>query len=112
MAYQDVAEGYGAERFGSLAPEYDLDSPPLCCPLTQTIWAQEGGSYSQVVDLGDLDRSLSMLPPGISENPASPHFKDQMDLWARGEFHPAPLSRPGVEAIKRSSKRLSYRPTR
>jgi penicillin G amidase len=112
MAYQDVAEGYGAERFGSLAPEYDLDSPPLCCPLTQTIWAQEGGSYSQIVDLGDLDRSLSMLPPGISENPASPHFKDQMDLWARGEFHPAPLSRPGVEAIKRSSKRLSYRPTR
>ena len=111
MAYQDVAEGYGAERFGSLAPEYDLDSPPLCCPLTQSIWAQEGGSYSQIVDLGDLDRSLSMLPPGISENPASPHYKDQMELWARGEFHPAPLSRTAVEAIKRSSKRLSYRPS-
>ena len=107
LPYQDVPEGYGAERFGSLAREYDLDSPPLRSPLTQTIWAQEGNSYSQIVDLADLDRSLSMLPPGISEDPASPHFKDQMDLWAEGEYHPAPLSRKGVEAIRESARRLS-----
>src|SRR5262249_54204648 len=33
LPYQDVPEGYGAERFGSLAPEHDLDSPPLRAPL-------------------------------------------------------------------------------
>jgi penicillin amidase len=112
LAYQDIPEGYGAERFGSLAPELDLTSPPLRSPLTQTIWAQEGGSYSQIVDLADPDRSLSKLPPGISENPSSPHFKDQMDLWASGEFHAAPLSRKAVEAIQESSRRLEYRPGR
>ncbi len=107
MLYQDVPEGYGAERYGSLAPEYDMDSPPLCCPLTQSIWAHDGNSYSHIVDLGDLDNSLSMLPPGISEDPNNPHYDDQLIYWQDGTYHAAPLSREGVEKVKESSRVLS-----
>ncbi|PYV07563.1 MAG: hypothetical protein DMG07_28305 [Acidobacteria bacterium] len=109
LPYQDVPEGYGAERFGSFAREYDLDSPPLRSPLTQTIWAQEGNSYSQIVDLADFDRSLSMLPPGISEDPASPHFKDQMDLWAEANTIPR---RSAARGSKRSGNRRAGCPVR
>jgi len=108
MPYQDCPEGYGAERFGSLDPAADLNSPPLRCPLTQTLWAQEGNSYTQIVDFADIDHSVAMLAPGVSEDPNSPHFSDQVPVWARGGFRPAPLSRAGVEKIRKSSKILAY----
>ncbi len=103
MPYQ--ANWLGIE---SLAPEHDLDSPPLVAPIVQSIWSQTGQTYSQVVDFSNLDGSLSVIAPGISEDPSSPHFKDQMDLWAKGDYHPAPLSRVAVEAIQESKTRLNY----
>ena len=42
MPYMGAPEGIGAERFGSLNPDADLLSPPLQCPLAQTIWSQGG----------------------------------------------------------------------
>ena len=72
MPYMGTPEGIGAERFGALNPDADLLSPPLQCPLVQTIWSQEGNSYCQIVDLADIDRSLALLAPGISENPGKP----------------------------------------
>ena len=97
LLYQDNLEG-----FGSLRPEADLAVPPLQCVLVPTIWSQLGNSYTQVVDLADVDRSLSMLPPGISEDPSSPHSRDQVGLWQRGEAHPAPITRAAVERVARS----------
>ena len=63
MPYQDTPAGVGADGFGSFDEDADLQSPPLVCPLTQTVWSQEGNSYCQIVDLGNLDNSLSMLAP-------------------------------------------------
>lgn len=54
-------------------------------------------SYRQIIDLADFDRSLAILPGGNSGNPASPHYKDQADLWLRGEYLPMPFSRAAVE---------------
>jgi penicillin amidase len=98
LPYQTNLEG-----FGSLDPEKDFVSPPLTCVMVDTIWSQRGNSYSHVVDLSDVDNSLSLLPPGVSEDPASPHFKDQANLWAAGEMHPAPLTRERVMAHKESA---------
>ena len=39
-------------------------------------------SWRAVYDLADLDRSVGVLPSGISGNPASPHWNDQTELWA------------------------------
>ncbi len=98
LPYQTNLEG-----FGSLDPEKDFVSPPLTCVMVDTIWSQRGNSYSHVVDLSNVDNSLSLLPPGVSEDPASPHFKDQVNLWAAGEMHPAPLQRERVMAHKESA---------
>jgi penicillin G amidase len=46
-------------------------------------------SWRVVWDLADLDRSVSVLPNGISGNPASPHWSDQVDEYAKGGAHPA-----------------------
>ena len=56
-------------------------------------------SWRAVYDLADLDRSVGVLPAGISGNPGSPHWNDQAPLWLAGEYHPLPFSRPAVEAV-------------
>jgi penicillin amidase len=55
-------------------------------------------SWRAVYDLADLDRSVGVLPAGVSGNPASPHWSDQFPLWIAGEYHPLPFTRPAVEA--------------
>jgi len=82
-----------------LDPALELQSPSLPCPQVGTIWSQAGNSYTQIVDLADIDSSRTILPPGISEDPASPFHKDQIEMWVAGTTHPAPLSRNRVEEI-------------
>lgn len=74
--------------------------------MTQTVWSQEGNSYCQIVDLGNLDNSLSMLAPGVSENPGDRHYADQMPIWAEGGMRAAPLTREGVERVRKSQMKL------
>ncbi len=96
----------GPLQFPPIDSRLDLISPALACGQVGTIWSQAGNSYTQIVDLADVDNSRSVLPPGISEDPASPHHVDQMDLWVRGTTHPAPLSRQRVLEIAESTLTL------
>jgi penicillin amidase len=98
----------GPLGFPSLDPRLDLVSPPLSCTQGGTIWSQTGNSYTQIVDLADVDNSRTVLPPGVSEDPASPWYANQMELWAAGSTHPAPLTREKVNAI--SSSRTVLQP--
>lgn len=66
-------------------------------------------SWRQIIDLADVDASLGVLTTGQSGNPLSPHWNDQMELWARGEYHPLPFTRPAVEAHAASTMTLSPR---
>jgi penicillin amidase len=50
-----------------------------------TAWAP---SYRQVVDFGDLGRSVSIHPGGQSGHPRSSHYMDLFPLWLQGEYHP------------------------
>jgi len=97
MSYQ----GNGPLGFPSMDAKLDIESPLLSCTQIGTIWSQAGNSYSQIVDLGDVDNSRSVLPPGVSEDPASPYYTNQMALWVKGTTHPAPLSRKKIEAVSR-----------
>jgi penicillin G amidase len=54
-------------------------------------------SYRQVVDLGDLDASLSIHTIGQSGQPESAHYADYAPLWARGAYHPMLFTRAAVE---------------
>jgi penicillin amidase len=55
-------------------------------------------SWRAIYDLADLDRSVGILPTGQSGNPASPHWNDQSEGWARDELRPLPFSRTAVDA--------------
>ncbi|NPC97381.1 penicillin acylase family protein [Nocardioides sp. zg-DK7169] len=55
-------------------------------------------SMRMVVSLADLDDSRWISLTGVSGHPASEHYTDQTDLWARGETIPWPFGRDEVEA--------------
>ncbi len=47
-----------------------------------------GASWRMVVDLRDPGHSFGVFPGGESENPASPHYDDQVTPWAAGQYLP------------------------
>jgi len=56
-----------------------------------------GPVYRMIIDLSDLDNSVSVLAPGQSGNPASPHYADQISAWFNAKYHPMLFSRGAVE---------------
>jgi len=46
-------------------------------------------SYSQVVDLTDVDKSQAVLSVGDSELYDNPHSHDQIELWSNWKLRPA-----------------------
>ncbi|HBY60648.1 MAG TPA: hypothetical protein DEH78_12555 [Solibacterales bacterium] len=57
-----------------------------------------GASYRQILDTSDWDKSVITNVPGESGDPASPHYANLLDDWAKGRYHPLPYSRKAVEA--------------
>jgi penicillin amidase len=47
-----------------------------------------GASWRMVVDFSDLGHGFGMYPGGQSEDPASPHYDDQVKPWAEGRYLP------------------------
>jgi penicillin amidase len=58
-----------------------------------------GGSLKIIADTGNWDQSLGLNNPGQSGDPASPHYRDLFELWARGKYFPIFFSRPKVESV-------------
>ena len=57
-----------------------------------------GASYREIFDLSDWDRSMMTNTPGESGDPESKHYRDLLDDWIAGRYHPMPFSRKAVEA--------------
>ena len=55
-------------------------------------------SMRMIVDLGNLDNSLSMHTTGQSGHAFHPHYIDLAKPWSQVEYHPMPWSRGAVEA--------------
>jgi penicillin amidase len=72
-------------------------------PYDNTSW---GPGFRQIVDLGDLSRSLIIHPPGQSGQLGSPHYDDLARLWLRGEYHPMLWTREQVEREAEGHLRL------
>ncbi len=94
LGYMESLAGYP-----SLDARWDIQRPLLRVQDGATILAQPGQAYTQYVPMHDPDAALSILPPGPSEDPASPFRFSNISAWAGGRLHPAPLSREAVEAI-------------
>ena len=95
------------DGFPSLDETHDLNYPPLRCVDGQTIVSQAAEAYTQWVPLDDVDAARSILPIGPSERLESPMRTVNYESWARGELHPAPLSREAVERYATSTTVLS-----
>jgi penicillin amidase len=61
-------------------------------------WRVGGGaSYLQVIDVGAWDNSLMLNLPGQSNDPRSPHYRDQYAPWIEGRMQPMLFSRSAVD---------------
>jgi penicillin amidase len=73
-------------------------------------WEVRGGaSYLQVIDVGDWDKSVMLNLPGQSNDPRSPHYRDQYAPWIAGAMQPMPFSRAAVDAV--ATGRTTLAPT-
>jgi penicillin amidase len=102
LGYFETLDG-----FGSLDKAQDIHFPLLRNVDGGTILSQAALSYSQWVPMGDVDSAKSILPIGQSENPKSPYHHSNVEDWAKGETHPAPISKDAVMKIKKSVVVLS-----
>jgi penicillin amidase len=69
-------------EWGFAAPMNERFAPLPAVPQ------QNRGTYIQIVELGQAVRAISILPPGQSEDPKSPHYSDQLNLSSWWKFKP------------------------
>jgi acyl-homoserine-lactone acylase len=72
---------YASGNWGALAA-FGMTSKPH----TKRIYGERGNSFVAAVEFGPRIRAKSVLAGGESGDPASPHFSDQAEMYARGEF--------------------------
>ena len=71
---------------------------PYSYPKGSSFVADWGASERHIFNTADWDRSLTVIPTGISGIPASPHYLDQTRLYINNQFHRDHFSREAVES--------------
>ena len=66
-------------------------------------------SWRHIIDLSDIEASVGTHTVGQSGHPASSHFRDFVELWSKGEYHPLPFARDKVDAVAESTLKLTPR---
>jgi len=66
-------------------------------PYEKPYRAVLGPSYRMVVDFSDMSVADHVLPTGESGQLGSAHYKDQLDLYLNGKYHPAWIERRDIE---------------
>jgi penicillin G amidase len=70
-----------------------------------------GASWRMIVDFGNLGQSVGVYPGGQSENPLSPLYSDQVNLWAQGKYLPLNVVRdPNKLPAKAKVRHLIFEP--
>jgi penicillin amidase len=67
-----------------------------------------GGSFKIIIDTFNWDASVGMNNPGQSGDPASLHYRDLFEYWARGNYFPVFFSRSKIESV--TDQRLTLEP--
>jgi len=68
--------------------------------LAKPFTLRNHASERMIVDFGDLDASLSVIPTGQSGQPFSRHWGDQTPLWASGQLHPMGFTRERLQKVE------------
>ncbi len=69
---------------------YDLNKP---------FASNHGASHRNIFTPCDWDKSITVIPTGVSGIPASDHYCDQTGMYMNYEYHPEPFSRNMVESF-------------
>jgi len=69
--------------------------------------ATMGPSTRRIIDFSDIENSISILPTGQSGNPFSKHYKDQAEMYNKGEFRKMKMNK---EEIINVSTKLTIQP--
>ncbi len=83
---------FPSATWGSLAA-FGMTSPKH----TKRIYGERGNSFEAVVEFGPRVKARSILAGGESGDPSSPHFKDQAEMYSRGQFKDVSYYRDDVE---------------
>ncbi len=67
-----------------------------------------GPSTRRVIDFSDVENSMSIIPTGQSGNPFSSHYKDQAEMYIKGEFRKMLLNK--LEIINNKESLLIFNP--
>ncbi len=73
-------------------------------PYDNKAWAP---SFRQIVDMGDLSKSVFSFPSGQSGHLGSPHYDDLIEPWLKGDYLPMLWTRGQVEDHARGRLVLS-----
>ncbi|MCY4078002.1 MAG: penicillin acylase family protein, partial [Acidobacteria bacterium] len=65
-----------------------------------------GASFMIVADTGNWDNSVGLNTPGQAGDPASPHYRDLFDVWARDRYFPVFFSRARIDSVTESVTEL------
>ncbi|MGY6558126.1 MAG: penicillin acylase family protein [Nitritalea sp.] len=63
---------------------------------------RSGPAMRILLDFGDVDAALSVLPTGQSGNRFSPHYADQVKLFTEGKYRPMDMNRERIQNQSRS----------
>ncbi|MEX0706595.1 MAG: acylase [Woeseia sp.] len=87
-----LAVGLASGRWGALAAYGARRTDG-----TKRIYGYRGNSFVAVVEFGDKVRAKSLLAGGQSNDPSSPHFDDQAEMYVNAEFKDVAYYRDDVE---------------
>jgi acyl-homoserine lactone acylase PvdQ len=92
-AKPSIPVAFTSGRWGSLA-SYGART----YPGTKRMYGTSGNSFVAVVEFGDRVRALAVTAGGQSGSPASPHFGDQAERYAKGDLREVYFYREQVNA--------------
>ena len=108
-----IGRGASLLAQGPIPCDHDGAIGATACKTIARSMAQVNGDYRQwrvIADLGNLARSLAVLPTGQSGSPASPHYDDLTPLWLNGEYHPLLMDRDEIDAVAEGTLVLNPAP--
>jgi acyl-homoserine-lactone acylase len=95
--FNDEAESlpvaFASSRWGSLA-----SFGSRAYPNTKKMYGTSGNSFVAAVEFGDRVTAKAITVGGLHNDPNSPHFDDQAEMYTQGEFRDVLFYREDIEA--------------
>ncbi|PCI82481.1 MAG: acylase [SAR86 cluster bacterium] len=84
---------FASSRWGSLA-----SFGSRTYPGTKKMYGTSGNSFVAAVEFGDKVTAKAITVGGLNNDPNSPHFDDQAEMYTKGEFRDVLFYREDIEA--------------